>query len=181
MKKMTERERRLALVAVGLFLVVVLWQGVAKPLRHNLGEVTAKLQERRQIVERANTEAADNKKMDRDIKLMTVRQKALVVGGGDAVPEMIRRVSNAARLAGLGAIDIRPQGKAPRQGYLRQEMQLETKARFPQLKDFLYYLEQGNGQLLIDRVELTSDKGNTDMVQATIQVSAYSLPKGGKK
>jgi hypothetical protein len=179
MKRMSARERKLALTAVTLLVLAVLVQGIAKPLRERLASVNSDLAQRRQAIERGQRDARELKRLDDEVKRLGTRREKLVLKGA-VIPEMMRRVDLSAKAAGVKQVDIRPAGQEVVRGHLRTKMQLEMKSSFPTVKNFLYYLESGPNPLVIDRVEISTDKGGLDTVRSTVLVSAYGALQGGK-
>lgn len=180
MRRLSDRERLLA-AAFGIILALLLLvQGIAIPLRAKLTEANSTLRQRQQVISRAQAAAADLYQIETDIKALSECRDSYTVTG-EAVPQMMRQVEEAAAQAHVGQVDIRPLGKEEQSGSLRQRMQLELQAAFPTVKDFLYYLEEGQQPLIIERVDISSDRGDSDQVRATILLVAYSPLAGGKK
>jgi Tfp pilus assembly protein PilO len=180
MRKLSARERVLALICGITLVTVVLLQGVAIPLRSGLAEVNGKLKERNDLINRSHAITNDLCQMDLEMKALLKARQALLVSGAP-MPAMIRRIEQASKQAAVGQVDIRPLGQERRQGYFHNSVQIEATANFPNLSYFLYYLEQGKNSLVVDRVEMNAENDTADSVRFTVLVSAYSLSSGGKK
>ncbi len=180
MKRLSNRERTLAVICGIVLLAAVLLQGVAKPLRARLGETNRTLEERRKVISRAQAAALDLYQMDLDVKAAAVRSQDLLLAG-DAVPQMLRALGQAAKKAGINEVDLRPLPGEEMEGFTRHRVQLEFRSPFPQVKDFLYYLEEGKSALTVERVEINTSREGSDLIHSTVLVAAYSRPQGGRK
>jgi len=180
MRRLTRRERVLALICGILLVLVILLQGVAKPLRERLASVNRSLHQQDEVIRRAQSAALGLYAIEKDTGALSTSLDALVISG-EVIPEMMRKVGEAAEKAHIGEVDIRPLGQDEQEGLLRHRMQLEVRLSFPDLKNFLYFLEEGKNPLIIDRLEVNAENETSDSVHSSILVSAYSLPAGGKK
>jgi len=180
MRRFSQRERRLAAACGILLLAVVLVQGAARPLQQGLRKVNQALSERREVISRAQAAALDLYQIEKEGEAASAYCRGLVICG-EAVPEMIRKVGGAAERAGIRQVDIRPLAQEEQGGFFRHRMQLEFRTPFPALKDLLYFLEEGKGPLIVERVEINTEKEGSDWVRAMLVVSAYSMPRGGKR
>lgn len=184
MKRISTRERRLAFAAITLLVLAFLYQGAIKPIREKLTTVTRDLAQRRLEIEHGRKDARDLAALETNVNELTSQRKALVVKGSP-IPEMMRRVEIASKNAGIRQVDMRPSGQESIGGHTRYKMQLEAKSPFPSVSSFIYYLEGEPRPLVVDRIEISTDKGGSDTVRSTIVVSAYTAgtrtpSQGGK-
>ncbi|NIM05493.1 MAG: hypothetical protein GTO55_05075 [Armatimonadetes bacterium] len=180
MRRLTRRERALAVICGALLVAVVLVQGIAKPLRERLAEIDRNLLQQKDIINRAQAATLDLYAVETDIETLAARRRAFIITG-EAVPEMMRKVEKAAEETQIGQVNIRPLGREEQEGLMRHRMQLEVKESFLPLKNFLYHLEEGEPALIIDRIAVDAETKVSDIVRATVFISAYSLPAGETK
>ena len=181
MKRLNPRERMLAIAFILVLLGVILFQGVAKPLKERLADVNSSIQSRTEVITRAQAASSNIYQTEKEIKLLSEKQKQFIITKA-AVPEMMGKVDDAAGKTSVGQVDIRPLNSDEQGGLLRHRMQLEVQEiSFPTLKNFLYFLEEGDCPLIIDRVDVSANNEASNTVHATVLVSAYSLPAGGAK
>jgi Tfp pilus assembly protein PilO len=179
-KKLSFRERRLALVFFSVLFLVLFWQVGVRSLAHRLTVVNRTLEERQKLITRAQTTVTELAKLEQDDKKLAT-QKQLLVLPNEAVPEMILLVGQAAKAAKVGEVDIRPLPAVVHTGYLRQPIQLQCQAGFLAIKDFLYYLEQGANPLLVERMEISTERDNTKLQATFLVVGLAALPTGEEK
>jgi|GEM_PF-5126247 len=179
MKRLSSREQRLAQVFIAILLLTLFWQFAARPLFHRVVAANRTLQARREIIARAKGAVGELPRLEADNKTLAGQRQLLLISG-EIVPEMIVLIEAAAKSAKVGEVDIRPLPGEEKSGYLRQPMQLECKASFLRLKDLLYYLEEGGNPLLVERLEISSEKDRGNL-QATFSIVGFALPKGGKQ
>jgi Tfp pilus assembly protein PilO len=182
MRRLTRREKALAGICGILLILVLLLQGVAKPLRVKLAEANRQLEQREQVISRAQTAARNLYSIEKDIETLSSRLNDLTLPAvAVADTEMIHRVEEAAEKADIEQVDMRPLKEDQEDGLMRYPMQLEVKASFPRLKDFLYYLEEGKPPLIVDRMEVNAENATSSLIRSTILISAYSQAAGEAK
>jgi hypothetical protein len=178
MKKLSPRERRLALIFLAVLGLTLFWQAAARPLLHRLISVNHTLKVRQELIARAKSTAGELPKLETDNKTL-VGQRQLLLLSGEVIPEMIVIIGQAAKAAKVGEVDLRPLPVEKKAGYLRQPMQLQCKASFLRVKDLLFYLEKEGNPLLVERLEISSEPESGNL-QATFSVVGFALTTGGK-
>jgi hypothetical protein len=173
MKKLSASERRLAAIFITLLVLALFWQVGVRLLWQRLQKANETLQQREKLIAETKPLAAELPGLESDNKKLAGQRQLLLISG-ETVPEMILLVGDAAKTAKVGEVAIRPLPAETVNGYLRQPMQLECKAAFLQIKDFLYYLEQGGNPLLVERLEISREKQGATL-QARLSVVGFAL------
>jgi len=174
MRQLSGREKALLILGgVALVLFVYLF-GLLLPTLDTAARLARAEASVNEKVATAARMYGKRSQIEQEIYALRTQTAELMLSTADVRVAVMRKIDALASAYGVSVTSVRPDEPEPMSGFVKYPTTIEIESDFAHLVRLLYELEQPANRLWVEEVKISSGRGKTDELRATLQVAVYA-------
>lgn len=178
---LSKRERYIAVVAIGVLVVLGLYQFVLAPMLDSSDKLDLEIQQATSDYRDYNRTIKQSKDARNELKAMTSGGK-LSADASSAETVVYSHVRDWAQEARMSPPSVQPTRSAEKEkDFYKLTFRVQGGGTMQQISEFLYRVKTSSAPVQINELQITSNKENVDDLKMTITLSTIYLPPDSDK